>query len=648
MSKEEIYYKFIFPTYTNLKTDSVKALYNANDKNSDGTKCVETYEKLNSTLKSYVDYYTKNIPKYFDIRNYAEGYSNQTFGLSLITSYTPEISNSFEQGCSQQSWTKFSYGGKVIYCSLIISSGSFYYNFNLPEEVLVKSKLRNIIVSTRFHSNWYLTSSEASTCRSFGYGNYPERREKRVFNRRYFKPKLSYGIQVDGAVDPPTHYTDLREDDKKDFIDLEVTRRILYNYYDTIAPNNIPKVVIPKIVSGTGENTILSFNPPQEYINKRPMPISYHLLRDSLNERDPYGDCETVLVMWVADSDPVNIENGNIYGLRALNWKQYAIPISVRCCKSDDSYNTRRFLIQYPELDSSKKYHIRHNENYNKNIFKEALYLQDLIKYSNDYIIVYQNRGYPGKNVLDIQRYMCTNCGSSLKALYARREYGNAPNIQQQQNYYILVGGSTYNVNSPYRINISMQNKICIVNKNDTNTIFSPKNYITKDKYSKWLPWINQDNSSSSVNYGWSINDNWFITIFNTDNVHINKNVSGPLSLINCEQLYNNLFTFSGHYCDDLYISSLGILIDYNWNTVDSLKFSAQTCLPLGFLDNHIKIGNTTYGSNTANGIVLGFKNVLDYKNEDLHHFKYNSSTKKYEFVNNTNNTLIYTAYIYK
>ena len=66
------------------------------------------------------------------------------------------------------------------------------------------------------------------------------------------------------------------------------------------------------------------------------------------------------------------------------------------------------------------------------------------------------------------------------------------------------------------------------------------------------------------------------------------------------------------------------------------------------FTFHYIKIGNTIYGSNTGNGIVLGFKNVLDYKNEDLHHFKYNSNTKKYEFVNNTNNTLIYTAYIYK
>ena len=96
-------------------------------------------------------------------------------------------------------------------------------------------------------------------------------------------------------------YKDIQEDLKKDFIDLEVTRRILYDYNDGVSPQNITKIKIPAKVTGTGTSAVIDLETsPNEYINHKPMPIKYNLLRSSLDDRDPYGDCETVLVMWVS------------------------------------------------------------------------------------------------------------------------------------------------------------------------------------------------------------------------------------------------------------------------------------------------------------------------------------------------------------
>ena len=63
-------------------------------------------------------------------------------------------------------------------------------------------------------------------------------------------------------------------------------------------------------------------------------------------------------------------------------------------------------------------------------------------------------------------------------------------------------------------------------------------------------------------------------------------------------------------------------------------------------MDGHIRIGSTTYGRNTGNGVVIGFKNVYDYRHEDLHHFKYNSLTEEYELQASGNSSLYYTVYI--
>ena len=99
-----------------------------------------------------------------------------------MVSHTPEVN--VDRLC----WTKFesTYNGnkKVIYCSIIVSSGNFFYNFNLPEEVLEKSGLRDNVVRYRFHENWYFTKDERNNYKD-EHGNYIARvevgREKRVF-----------------------------------------------------------------------------------------------------------------------------------------------------------------------------------------------------------------------------------------------------------------------------------------------------------------------------------------------------------------------------------------------------------------------------------------------------------------------------------
>ena len=98
MNKTEVYYKFIFPTYESLskKTGSqtvtsdgvdqigeVKALCDACPDR------VITYDRLNSTLKGYVDKYV-SLPKYFNLRNYWDANPCQEGGMSLIVSHTPE------------------------------------------------------------------------------------------------------------------------------------------------------------------------------------------------------------------------------------------------------------------------------------------------------------------------------------------------------------------------------------------------------------------------------------------------------------------------------------------------------------------------------------------------------------------------------
>ena len=660
MNKEKVYYKFIFPTHENIKTSSVNALISAEHYENG---YVKTYEELSSQVKSYIDYYL-TIPKYFDLRVYRDdpygdndisGWQREGGGFSLIVSHSPEVNNTNVM----QSWTKFSLGGKTIYCSIIVSSGNFYYNFNLPEEVLVKSNLRDSIVSGRFHQNWYLTAEESAAYNAAGYGIFPVDREKMVFNTQYFKNGFHYSVRNSDYVQPPMLYTDLKEDLKKDFLDLEVTRRILYNYSGITPTRDIPKVVDPEY---TGSSTHLSYDPPQEYIDRPPMPIKYWLLRDALNDRDPYGDCETALVMWVADSDPSDIpdDDPNIVSrLRGLHWKQYAIPISVRCCKENGEYNTKRFVISYPNVPESGTYkgreysykhrfHTRRNEDYDSRTLKEALYLPDLIEYSNNYILTYQNIRYTNNtfsSVFDIQKYLFNKLPSSaLQSLYVRKNYRTSTTGMNMQCYYIRVDNPDETV---YKINTSLN--ISIAEANNTSVIFKPNEHILQEDYQDKWTLLNEDWIDNSATVKSAINNNWFITLFSSDDSRIDQK-HGVITLVNSRSLKELLESLTSKDWTHLYLSSLGISYECNWPTTDNSFYhigsAEDPCYPLGLLDGHIRIGSTTYGRNTGNGVVIGFKNVYDYRHEDLHHFKYNSSTEEYELQASGNSSLDYTVYI--
>ena len=467
--------------------------------------------------------------------------------------------------------------------------------------------------------------------------------------------------------------------------------------YSSIQINNIPQILNPVAVDTstvptpsnvrftfqvakqltdsldiehTAQNTVLYYDPPQEYLDKPPMPIKYWLLRDALNYRDPYGDCETVLVMWVADSDPANIADGNITALSNLHWKQYAIPISARCCKKNGGYSTERFILSYPHVYTDKGYytwrfHTRRSSEYSYDSaspsFKEALYLQNIIEYSRDCVLSYQNLYQVGTRtennvvrdyttVFDIQKYLLKNCRSSFKVLYARKQNSSLSYNREQQNYYIRVN------NSPAVYSINTNLDICFTEYNQ-NVRFTPSIHIKKSNY--------QNSSHDYRDWGfneygtdWDINDAWFIALFSLNNLIEEK--IGTLEIVNASTLKENLCHLlpytapvsqphSHSNWEDIYLSSLGITPVRNWFNADALLYGLgdpSTVAHIGFLDGHIKIGNTVYGRTTGNGVVVGFKDVFDYANKDYHHFSYNSTTDKYELVESSNRTLQYTVYV--
>lgn len=725
MSKEEVYYEISFPYDNNIKTNDLQDLISNNpDK-------VITYNKLSERLKSYIDDYISK-PKYFDIRNYEDNNVLQSGGLSLIVSHTPEVNNIATHGCTK---FKSKHDGKIVYCSIVVSSGNFYYNWNLPEDALEKSGLRDIIVGSRFHSNWYFTQDERNDYSKNVGVNLEVGNEKYVFNPQWFTERteptaisLPYGhraginyfvnytdsnnnvyqqteviytepddkgflisykypnvktpdytkggkfyldsnsnievfrhryelnqvkqesdkyftISDHKEVSPryaPEQYNDIHEDLKKDFIDLEVTRRILYNYSD-IATNISD---IPIILRGTGKSTVLSYEPPKEYITRTPLPITYNLLRNVLNNKDPYSDCETVLVMWVADKDPATINkssdvNININNLRNLHWEQYAIPVSLRCRLKNGTYNTERFLISYPHEEgnySNFQFHIRRNNQYSKSQFKDILYLPGLIEYSNDYIITMQNLNCTGNkfsDVFDIQKFLLQNYISQFKNLYVRRSYTVIEGNQQQQSFYLQVKRDLY------KINTSSAN-ICFRDSISSDSVFIPNNKVLYSSYG-----LTEEDLSDIRTGTWRIDNNLFIAMFGLQNI---TTVQGTLQIVGSKTLYDNLCSKIPSYnFKDIYISSLGITCTpYNWDIIDSTKFGLTGIwLPLGLLDNHIKIGNTIYGRNYGK-VIVGLKNVFDSTYSDLHHLRYNEKNNTYEFVNDTNKSLIYSAYVSK
>ena len=751
MNKKEVYYKFIFTDYDKLSgtgdsqfgTDA-HPIFKENDGDDQigevlslCRSCPErviTYDQLNSptvqmyssawpssrnseraALKHYVDQYM-SMQKYFDLRNYWDACPCQEGGMSLLVSSSPEIG-----GNINGFWDKFqsTYDNKYVYCSLVVSSGDFFYGFNLPENILAKSNLRDTIVTSKFHDNWYLKytnnglsdpNDEKShyyyyTC-TIGHPLNPAAgAEKRVFvphyclhgtvvplgkvyddndnlidlhyqesdpeysstdKRKYTNQYLTrnfipcdtgdtiglpYGIN--NVVQ--TGYSTISEDLKRDFIDLEVTRRILYYCSDHSNCLKYPNgssythktigesVVIPVSWSGFGKNTAMSYEPPQEYIDKPPLQIPYNLLRYSLNDRPPFTDCETVLVIWVANNasagDPDNVSAGDVAALHNLDWQQYAIPISIRCCyKNPSSYCFDRFLVSYPHSKTSSsddeyRWHIRCSEQHIKddntrNEFKDALYLRDLMTYSNDYIIAYQHRNHYNIG-FDIQKYLFKTCSSDFRELYVRKTYTTIH--RQQQFYYVRVDKLKYN----YGINKN-NSSICVVDGDSESTaVFSPNAKLLSSDFSQW----DFDN--------WSIDDNWFIALFNINSSM--EPVSGNIGFTNASSLrtllrsvYHNIDDTTTGYntWDDLYISSLGVTPNKQINIESQYcgytSSYSDRCLPLGILENYIKIGSTTYGRNAhpSHKVLIGLKNVYDYDYEDKYHFRYNYTLNEYEPVN--------------
>ena len=872
-TKKEIYYKFIFPNYDNLSGSDSDPFPTSDGVDQTGEvralcrKCPErviTYDQLTaanpkpmyangtngwsankkSAIKNYIDQYLK-IPKYFNLRNYEDDINTQRMGMSLMVSGSPEISGDYG------GYIKFNSTSddKIVFCSVMISSGDFFYSWCLPSDVIDKSGLRDEIVTSHFHQNWYLTGNEVMLYRTIpkaaifnhtdaitiehnpsssdyitdpDYPGYPYSNllactdsyvnpvifsEKRVFVQHFFNDYFLYGrhTTLDRNGDPCAvdNYSLINEDLKRDFVELEATRRILY-YYDStrlrnpdngelieitstsdipilldpasnpVVPSDVdqngynwwrdslsastPSFNVPisiymynsgnntweertvyttpenaenncsklrnwskKIakhlsenIDKLGKNTRISYEPPDIYRTDRggcpPLQIPYNLLRYSLNDRPPFTDCETVLVMWVAtpyyDSNhnlvtPYNISDSDpdrVKKLHDLGWEQYAIPISCRCCfknPSDRDHGSRhvhnRFLIDYPNkwnyyytynsestaegsakndiinVDASildYKYHTRRSEMYRTDDeedtkFKEVLYLQDLIRYSNDYIIAYQNTDsfYYNKG-FDIQGYLFKNYSSDFAKLYVSKTYlrpslndghtntqtsGISMN-QQGQFYYIRVNKTDSGGSNVFDINTngysSNNRRICICEPGTTD-VFKPSDRIYRLNINneKWIYNASDfiapttkvnilgeekdfgfDDMSYHQTYGyndWFIYDSYLIALF--------KKPSGittltkQLTLTGHTSLYNDLGNWN-----NIYISSLGVT-QYNPVLVDAVFHggSQTTIYPLGILDNHIKLDGITYGSTTNNKIVVGFANMLDYLQEGLYHFKF-------------------------
>lgn len=847
-TKKEIYYKFIFPDYDSLSgsdSDPIPTSDGVDQVGEVRALCracpsrVITYDQLTAknpidiykdginswtstkknSIKKYIDEYLK-IPKYFNLRNYWDANACQEGGMSLMISDSPEL------GVDLQTYTKFNVGGKTIYCAVMVSSGDFFYNFCLPDEVIEKSGLRKNIVTEKFHSNWFITTNDITLQRTIpravhfnnsdrvyydkdpsshqymldsNYPGYPYTNlmtfnspqpanpkldsEKRVFVQRYFSDFFQYGLQGGGTA--VTQYADFNEDLKRDFIALEATRRILYyNNSDTSLKNpdnnniiaitptndipiiergisptmqtgvigglawwrdtasddysapininqynitsnkweeitvytkpayaanncatlrNMSKLVVKQIhenINQLGKNTVTSYEPPDIYRTDRggcpPLQIPYNLLRYAMNDRPPFTDCETVLIMWVADKDPMSDDVKTVQDLHNCNFEQYAIPISVRCCSKDSTDHIHdRFLVDYPRkwsiqknndntVDENKsrlayRYHTRRAGYKDTAEFQEVMYLQDLAHYSNNnHILVYQNSLYINKG-FDVQGYLLKNYKDSFEKLYALKTYyqtsvtgsAAASNNQNGQLYYIRVNENDSNNQKVFDINTTnydatSNRRICICKPNSTD-IFKPSEKIYRKNVNgdKWNPngtiapsgdvsilgvtrhW-NFDDVNYHTQFGyndWRIDDNSFITLFNA-NHKVNNNPTFSrlenckLELVNSQSLYNILGNEDDRW-DDIYISSLGVT-RYNPVLIDAIFHGGQgnTIYSIGILDNHIKLNGKTYGSSMSNDIrkiVVGFANMLDYHIEDLYHFKYMNN--EYKSVKTTFNS---------
>lgn len=879
-TKKEVYYKFFFPNYNSLSTSTSGSNFIPDSDGVDQSgevralcnECPErviTYDQLKETnsnnlismyktawetnrpqtqifsrsfIKKCIDKYLE-FPKYFNLRNYWDANVCQEGGMSLMVSDSPEV------GGDYGGYTRFTIKEndndeneleKYVYCSVMISSGDFFYSFCLPSDILNKSGLLDEVVTSKFHSNWYLKNGSGKGW--FDYNDEKNRwwyysstighprnpgvnTEKSVFVPHYFLQgnvvplgKKWSGDGEDTLVDlhfdpndpeytsadrrvysnqyvtrtnlPCTDndliglpygstgrnisgYNSKMEDLKRDFIELEATRRILYynendstklKYTDGSIRTIHSTSDIPHIVSGFGYNTVLSFNAPDEYINDNytytyttyevvgtttnprtgeqedvydnviheepahgtpPLQIPYDLLRYCLNDRPPFTDCETVLVMWIATPykvgvnkiTPDTISTGDVAALNRLNWQQYAIPISCRCCfknstdtdsfiqghQGSHKHVHNRFLVKYPfnywsignsnsystfEENSNLvyRYHTRRAGSYkatdSSNVdFKEVLFLQDLVHYSDNYIIVYQNTNYLNYG-FDIQGYLLKKYSNAFKQLYVEKTYYNPgngyngteggkgnSNNHENQLYYIKVdeiyADEQNNTIQVFDINTngysSSNRRICIC-KPSTTDVFKPSDVIYRLNINdqKWDPHgsvaasrkvkilnkirdFNFDDVTYYKKYGyndWRIADNYFFTLFDAnykvgDTKIFTKHTECQFSIINSDQLHTTL------NWDDIYISSFGIS-QYNPVYIDALYHHTGQGIAyysLGILDNYIALDGVAYGSTTNGKIIVGFENMLDFNYEDAYHFKYYAEDHMYKPVNKIINT---------
>ena len=432
-----------------------------------------------------------------------------------------------------------------------------------------------------------------------------------------------------------------------------------------------------------------------------PLQIPYDLLRYCLNDRPPFTDCETLLVMWIAK--PYRDSNNNIVTpdtisdddpqklkkLHDLDWQQYAIPITMRCCFKDNTEKDTctsnqnngphkhvhdRFLISYPFYQSTEyrynrdanlqmknyQFHFRFNAAYNKNKTNlESLFVKDLIDYSQDYIVTFHNIAYKDNSLsttnnssfFDIQKFLFKKLGS-CKSLYVRKGYttindNNAALSNRRyaaQVYYIYVPSTLYDININYTDYILAKG---------TNTKFIPSQakldpnnqnseyYFSKNQFDKWKPafsnFFNLDQDKCATD------DNIFVTIFNNTSQLINE-IPGSISLDDAYNLKTWLEERTSLIWDNLYISTFGVS-PYNIYESQCYLFNPNAdpvcrIFPLGLLNNYIKItridNNTTitetYGT-SYNKVIVGFKQMYDYDYSDMYHFKYDSINRVYKPV---------------
>ncbi len=443
-------------------------------------------------------------------------------------------------------------------------------------------------------------------------------------------------------------------------------------------------------------NTKISYEPPDEYKANTgcpPLQIPYNLLRYCLNDRPPFTDCETVLVMWVANGDPNNISDSDpqkLKKLHALDWQQYAIPISMRCCFKDttkkdtctSSQNNGphkhihdRFFISYPFYQSvpytyasdgntnmlKYQFYIRANERYNKNkLDKESLFVKDLIDYSQDYIVSFHKTDYKdgslstnNSSFFDIQKFLFKKLGTCA-SLYVRKKYYNVSSSYAALSYRKFAAQVSYLYipNNLYKITDDFSDEAYILNKNN-NAKFIPSQakvdqssnyYFSGSQFSNWNPAYENFWEPINDTKICAVYDNYFVAIFNkTNNI---DTITGSISLINATSLRACLQNRASSYTwDNLYISTFGIS-PYNIYEAQCYLFNSNSddkchVFPLGLLNNYIKItringGNTieeTYGT-SHNKVIVGFKQMYDYDYSDMYHFhyEYDSATNTYMY----------------